>query len=231
MKTAGKILNRAKKTNDIERFWVSLFLLCSLSLALLLIRFIDTDSLRYNFLIWNLALATVPLSLAYILTQRIKEDGWIQWPQIFLSALFLVFLPNSFYLVTDLVHLRETYETSLIYDAIMLTSFMFSGLALGYSAIYLVHKQLQKRLGHLNAAFCVGVVFLAVSFAIYLGRFSRWNTWDILLQPAGLLFDVSDRFINPAVHSDTYMVTIIIFLVTSVLYGVVYSALVAAKTK
>ncbi len=206
----------------LQRFIISIICLCLLSVFLLVIRIIASDSTRYIFLLWNLILAAIPVLIAYVLTQRVRQFGWIKWQQIVLTILFLGFLPNSFYLVTDLVHLRETYEASLIYDVVLLVSFMWSGLVLGYCAVYLVHIELKRRMSENQALGLAMLLLLAVSFAIYLGRYTRWNTWDLLMQPAGLLFDVSDRFINPAVHSDTYSTTGIIFLLLASLYFVIY---------
>jgi len=187
-------------------------------------RIIASDSTRYIFLLWNLILAATPVLIAYVLTQRVRQFGWLKWQQVTLTILFLVFLPNSFYLVTDLVHLRETYEASLIYDVVLLASFMWSGLVLGYCGVYMVHSELKRRLSENQALGLAMLILFAVSFAIYLGRYTRWNTWDLVMQPAGLLFDVSDRFINPAVHSDTYVTTGIIFLLLASLYFVIYEA-------
>lgn len=207
-----------------QRFIVSVFCLCLLSVFLLVMRIIASDSTRYIFLLWNLILAATPVLIAYVLTQRVRQFGWLKWQQVTLTILFLVFLPNSFYLVTDLVHLRETYEASLIYDVVLLASFMWSGLVLGYCGVYMVHSELKRRLSENQALGLAMLILFAVSFAIYLGRYTRWNTWDLVMQPAGLLFDVSDRFINPAVHSDTYVTTGIIFLLLASLYFVIYEA-------
>lgn len=63
---------------------------------------------------------------------------------------------------------------------------------------------------------------LLSSFAIYLGRYLRWNTWDIIINPAGLIFDVSDRIINPGTYSLTFIVTAVFFVVLGSAYAVVY---------
>lgn len=210
-------------------FFISVAALCLLSVGLLLARIVGTDSMRYIFLLWNLILAAVPLFLAWWLVVRVRKYGWLKWQQLGLSALFLGFLPNSFYLITDFVHLRETNEASLIYDVVLLASFMWSGLVLGYISLFIIHDELKKRLNDRQAMSIVVATFLSVSFAIYLGRYTRWNTWDILMQPFGLLFDVSDRFVNPSVHTDTYVTTAILFLIITSLYMVVYKAINATR--
>lgn len=206
------------------RFIASVSFVCLVSIFLLVARIVSSDSTRYVFLLWNLVLAALPLLIGIWLVDRVRKFGWLAWQQIVLTILFLVFLPNSFYLVTDFVHLRLTSEATIIYDVVLLSSFMFSGLVLGYTSVFLVHRELKKRVDERSALIVAGGLFLAVSFAIYLGRFSRWNTWDVLFEPTGLLFDVSDRFVNPGVHTDTYITTSIIFILLFGLYWVIYEA-------
>lgn len=206
------------------RFIASVSFVCLSSIFLLIARILSSDSTRYVFLLWNLVLAALPLLIALWLVDRIKKYGWLAWQQVVLSILFLIFLPNSFYLITDFVHLRLTSEATIIYDVVLLSSFMFSGLLLGYTSVFMMHNELKKRVDERNALIAASGLFLAVSFAIYLGRFSRWNTWDVLLEPTGLLFDVSDRFVNPGVHTDTYITTGIIFILLFGVYWAVYEA-------
>jgi uncharacterized membrane protein len=111
-----------------------------------------------------------------------------------------------------------------MYDVVMLTSFLISGLVLGYLSIYLLHIRALKKLSEGQAYLGVGLIFLMCSFAIYLGRYARWNSWDIIMNPAGLVFDVSDRFINPAAHEQTYLITLTIFALLFSVYVVIYEA-------
>lgn len=204
------------------RLVTALGLSCAVSVGLLAVRVIGSDSQRFTFLLWNLALAAVPLLLGWWLVQRVGEYGWFKWQQVVLTVAWLSFLPNSFYLITDFVHLRETYEASLMFDIVLLLSFVINGLILGFLSLYLVHEQLVKRLKPKTAYVLVALILLACSFAAYLGRYTRWNSWDLLLRPAGLLFDVSDRFINPIAHQQTYLVTVLLFALLMSLYAVIW---------
>jgi uncharacterized membrane protein len=206
------------------RFIGSLAFLSLVSAVLLAVRIVNSNSVRYGFMFWNLFLAAVPLLLAWWLVHRVRQDGWLKWPQMVLAAAWFVFLPNSFYLITDLIHLRSNFEADLLFDITVLMSFILAGLAFGFASLYLVHKELGKRLSDLRAYGAVAVILLAASFAICLGRYTRWNTWDIILQPAGLLFDVSDRLINPATHFQTYHTTVTLFLLLLGTYAVVWEA-------
>lgn len=217
------VSSRSKKQTDIYNFIAAIGLACLISVLLLTGRILVSGSLRYIFLVWNLVLATIPLLLAWWLYDRLKNESWFAWPQIVLSFLFICFLPNTFYLITDFVHLQQTTEASLYFDVVMLSSFVFNGVILGFVSIYLVHKQLLKRLNERKSMAVVSVIFFMASFAAYLGRFTRFNSWDIILRPAGLLFDVSDRFVNPTQHADTYLATITLFSVLLSTYLVLYS--------
>lgn len=209
---------------SIRYFILGIVFCCLASVFLLVLRINSTNSLRYVFLIWNLLLAILPLFLAWVLASRIRRFGWQKWQQVVLTALWLSFLPNSFYLITDFVHLRETTEIGLFYDVVMLASFVVNGLLLGYIAVYLLHKEIIKRLSYAKSYLVIFTVFFLCSFAIYLGRFTRWNTWDIIFQPAGLLFDVSDRFINPDMHVETYVATGVLFVMLASVYTVIWEA-------
>lgn len=213
-----------QEVKSVNRLIAGVVVSCLTSVILLMIRVSASDSARYIFLLWNLVLAIIPVMLAWWLVVRVRQLGWFKWQQMLLSLVWLSFLPNSFYLVTDFIHLRTTNEASLFFDVIMLASFVVNGLMLGYIAIYLVHRELIRRFSESSSYKIVGIIFLLCSFATYLGRFTRWNTWDILLQPAGLIFDVSDRVINPGQHAETYLATGILFVFLSSVYVVIWEA-------
>lgn len=210
------------KAVEPYRFMISLGVLCGTSLFLLIARVLSSESARYVFMAWNLVLAIIPVLLSWWLVLRVRHQTWWTWQQIVLTLLWIAFLPNSFYLVTDFVHLRQTYEASLLFDVVLLTSFTASGLILGFTSVFMVHREIVKKLSETKSYMIIGLVFLACSFAIYLGRFTRWNTWDLIYQPAGVLFDVSDRFVNPAAHTETYAATALLFVLLASIYGVIY---------
>lgn len=213
-----------KTSHSPANLIISLVAVGLVPLVLLVARVYTTDSGRFVFLFWNLVLASLAPLIAWWLVVRIQRYGWFRWQQFLITALWFVFLPNSFYLITDLVHLQYNYEASLLFDTVLLQSFILAGLCYGYLSVYLVHKEIEKRFLTRYAWLIVGGIFLASSFAIYLGRFTRWNSWDILLKPAGLLFDVSDRFVNPGEHGDTYLTTLTFLMVLLSVYVVIWQA-------
>lgn len=117
----------------------------------------------------------------------------------------------------------------MLYDIVMFTSFVFNGLVAGFMSLFLMHRELLKRMKYQNAHIVVAVVLLACSFAIYLGRSLRWNSWDVLVNPAGILFDVSDRVVNPGAHPQSFVTTVTFFLLLSSMYYVVWELVRALR--
>jgi uncharacterized membrane protein len=198
------------------------------SAMLLVIRVQQSQSFRYWFLLWNLLLAWVPFTAVLILREQLKSTRWLSWQNIGLTIIWLGFLPNSFYLISDVIHLHDSGEVSLLFDVVMMTSFIFNGLVAGFASVYIVHQQLIKRIPRSTAHLMIGGVLLLCSFAIYLGRDLRWNTWDILVNPAGILFDVSERVINPLTHTEVFS-TALFFLLLGSMYIVVWQFIGALR--
>jgi len=154
--------------------------------------------LIFTYLPWNLVLAWIPFGLAVLLMRLLKTQPWSNWTTLIVTLLWLVFLPNSFYMVTDFIHLSAAFPEDLVTDTVLFSSFVFTGLLVGYSSLYLVHRALRRRLSAWWSVGVVAAVLAACSLAIYIGRDLRWNSWDVLTNPAGLLFDVSDRLVHPS---------------------------------
>lgn len=202
--------------NEVQ-FSLTLIGSSAVSVGLYFIGILYYGAWPFWFLNWNLFLAWVPLLLSISLVHYLKNSPWVSWQGFLITILWLLFLPNSFYLMTDLVHLGIVGSDTLVYYAVLLFSFAVNGMILGYTSLYHVHKQLEARIGR-KSHFTAGGILLACSFAIYLGRYLRWNTWDIVANPAGVLFDVSDRIINPVSHGQTFQVTALFFVLIGSLY-------------
>lgn len=176
---------------------------------------------EFWYLVWNLALAWVPLFLALWLEVILRVKLWSSWLAIIVTLLWLGFLPNSFYVISDFVHLTEVPRVDIVFDVVMFGSFGLNGLILGYLSLFLVHGELRKRLSARVSGAMVAAVLLLSSFAIYIGRDLRWNTWDVIFSPASLLFDVSDRLLNVGAHPQVLSTTLSFFVLLSSIYAVI----------
>ena len=188
------------------------------SVVLFLLRLIGAENFRYWFMLWNLVLAWIAPLVAWWLARRLITTKWLTWPNILLTVIWLGFLPNSFYMVSDLIHIQQTGEVSIIFDAVLFSSFIFNGFIAGFIGMFFIHEQLLKRLSILRSYGIVVAIFALSGYAVYLGRVLRWNTWDAVLHPAGLVFDVSDDILNPLEHPQAYVVTLSFTLLISAFY-------------
>lgn len=168
----------------------------AISVLMLSFRMIYTESFHFAFLVWNLMLAGIPylLSKKLFLNIEWQEKKWIRNSICFL---WLLFLPNSFYLLTDFVHL--TYERNAPYwiDIILLSYFTVMGFYLGYYSLYLMENIVKIHYGFVpTKLFSIGVIFLS-AYGIYLGRFVRLNSWDLFNKPVQVMNEIKNSFINP----------------------------------
>jgi uncharacterized membrane protein len=176
--------------------------------VLVVLRVGRSGSLMYVFLCWNLFLAWIPwlAGRAFGASRRRRSAAALQlgW-----FALWLLFLPNAPYIATDLLHLKWRPPVPLWYDLALLLAFAGTGLLLGYLSLLDVQAAVEERFGRLKGwGVAAGSLFLA-GFGVYLGRFLRWNSWEVLTDPGGLLRDIADRLLDPTLHLSTYGFTLI----------------------
>lgn len=193
-------------------------LLSGLCLTLFVFRRLLAGHYYFVFIPGNLLLAWLALIFAWLLTKQLKIQAWSSWQNIALTFIWLVFLPNTWYVLTDFIHVVATQEVSLLFDITLIFSLVISGFFLGFSSLYLVHRELIARLGRHLSHVAVTLIILLASFAIYLGRDLRWNTWDVITNPAGLIINVSDRVLNPFGYPRALNVTVLFFLLLSSTY-------------
>jgi uncharacterized membrane protein len=171
---------------------------------------------------WNLFLAWIPFVLALIIYDWGTPDA--SPPALGVAAvLWLLFLPNAPYVVTDLKHIDGFSGASALYNVVLLASAAWTGLLLGLTSLFLMHAVARRLVGAFNAwALVVGALALS-SFGIYLGRVQRWNSWDVFVRPGSLFGDIAGGLLHPLSHPRPIAVTILFtsFLLAS--YVVFYS--------
>lgn len=184
--------NPARK--ELRAFlWVSALSMLG-GCALVAVRFALTDRFFYFFLIWNLVLALVPYGIAVALygVSRLERSPR-KVPMIAgLSVCWLVFYPNAPYIFTDFIHLvNRTWirasdfdkETLLWYDLVLCSAFAFLGHAAGLISMDLVLRSFQGVVNRHAARALIAVAAVVAGFGIYVGRFVRFNSWDLFVRP------------------------------------------------
>jgi uncharacterized membrane protein len=192
---------------------------------LLTARIIISGQLDYIFLAWNLFLAWFP----YVFSQQLNEDN-SRWKNILFAAAWLLFLPNAPYIITDFLHLRQRPPVPYWLDILLLFSAAVNGLLLFLLSVQRVDQFLERKFGSRKAAGAVFLAFFLCAFGIYIGRYLRWNSWDILTRPADLVTDIAERVINPFDHFKTWSVTFLFGIFLLVIYYSIKNNLIT-KTK
>ncbi|MEX2006707.1 MAG: DUF1361 domain-containing protein [Candidatus Saccharimonadales bacterium] len=176
------------------------------------------DSLRYWFIPQNLGLAWLSLLFAWLLVGQLKIRSWLSWQNLSLTLLWLIFLPNAWYVLTDFIHIFPADDVIHLYDIVLMSTLVVSGFIVGFTSLYLVHLELIKRLGTRAGHWLIGLVILLSSFGIYMGRILRWNTWDVAANPSGIILNVSDRLASPLEYPRFLSLTALFFVFISMIY-------------
>jgi uncharacterized membrane protein len=176
----------------------------------------------FRFLVWNLFLAWIPLGLALAVYDG-QRRGRSPAGLAALSGLWLLFFPNAPYIVTDLFHLHRDLAAPLWFDTILFASFAWTGLLVGFVSLYLMQAAARRVVGGLASWALVLAALALGSFGIYLGRFERWNSWDLFTRPTQLLGGLWRNAGDPAAHPRTIAATVIFTGFLTLSYLVLYS--------
>lgn len=185
-------------------------------LLLCIIRIGFTFQIGYLFLVWNLFLAVLPL-LWWNLLLRANASKWNHRRAAIaaLALLWLLFLPNAAYLLTDFYHLNGDVLVNLrdsearhvvdygrgsslyIFDSFLLLLGVLFGLLAGGKALLDCFLALKKKLSKLQSITVLSAIILLSSIGVYIGRFSRFNSWDVFTGPHKIIMDLVGIISSP----------------------------------
>ena len=192
--------------------------------ALALTRMGLTGRAALLFLGWNLLLAWVPLVVSVIIAGRHAPGRRSsRLGTIALGTVWLAFFPNAPYLVTDLIHLRAHGFVLHLYDAMMVFAFAMTGLCIAFLSLWLIHRLVERRAGRAAGwLFVAGVAGLS-GFGVFLGRFPRWNSWDIVTHPGQLFATMAIHVQDPLSHPRAIGVTLMMGTLFAISYLMLYA--------
>jgi uncharacterized membrane protein len=165
------------------------------SITLSFFRVFYTGQLLFLSLIWNLFLGFIPFALS---TYLMRRPDWIEnkWKLALASFVWLLFIPNAFYIITDLFHLEDRLSVPLWFDLTLIFSFAWNGLLLGILSVRQMEKIWETK-WRWSELFFIYPVMLLNAFGIYIGRYLRYNSWDVVSNPFGLSEDIFYLIIHP----------------------------------
>ena len=183
--------------------------------GMIICRMLYSGSIRFIFLLWNLFLAWIPFQISLYLTDS-KTAG--KWRSGLLLSAWLLFFPNALYIITDLIHLEAKTNVPVWYDAILLFTAATTGLVMAFASLYKVETFLLKQISNGATSKLIVLCLFMGSFGVYLGRFLRWNSWDIITNPFNLAKEIVVRFIFPIQYYHTWAITFLLMSFFSLLY-------------
>jgi uncharacterized membrane protein len=186
-------------------------------MALLLARIVYTGQLMFSFLVWNLFLAFIPYLISYTLTQR---PSWIENKWIFsaIVLVWLVFVPNSFYILTDLFHLTQREEAPIWFDLILITTFAWNALLMGILSVRNMECIIQPMWLYRRPWLFIYPVMWLNALGVYIGRFMRFNSWDVISNPFHLVRDIAKLHVYPMEYKGAWGMVVCF----SVFFTIVY---------
>lgn len=174
----------------------------------------------FCFLIWNLILAWVPYILSQFFAAHDLRRHWLS--ALAVLAAWVLFLPNGPYIITDLLHLRQRVVIPFWYDVLLVSSYAWLGLLLSLLSVRQIHHKLTGHFAPRKLWIALPALFFSAGYGIYLGRFLRWNSWDVFFRPIYLLRRSLTELIHPFSHPQPLQVTVVIGTLLMLSYAVFY---------
>ncbi len=152
------------------------------------------------FLVVNSIFAAIPLLISWRLVSNLKHKRWSDWEPFLLTLLWLIFIPGSFVILTDFIHLASASSANILFIAITYICFALLCLTMGLISLYMIHTELKKRIKPITAAAVMALILLVICFDLYVASDLGWNNWDIVINPGGYVFDL----LNVMTKSSSY---------------------------
>ncbi|SHI46630.1 Uncharacterized membrane protein [Lutispora thermophila DSM 19022] len=192
----------SKKYKDIILFMLIYWFICFLA-------FFQEISFIYVMLSWNVLLAVLPLLFIHKAEVGMKSDKTIY--SILWMVAWILFFPNSVYMITDFIHIsgdkfmwieevrKYSMDRPVVYGNDILiwiklliigVGFLFS-LLVGLESLYIFEQNMKVMTSKKTSILTVLIVSLLSAIGVYIGRFLRFNSWDIFFNPVQLLKEVT----------------------------------------
>lgn len=159
---------------------------------------------------WNLLLIAVPYFLSYLLISYWDKSRFEKLYQklaaLILSFFWLIFIPNTAYIITEVRHLFNFCPLDAPFAVCetkaWIIMFFFSYAAVGWVSFYYLVDQMksltQKIFGRRAAFFFLILIVPLSALGVLLGLFHRWNSWELFIYPLDLLKNITLYFSNGA---------------------------------
>lgn len=188
------------------------------SVLLQLARIVYTGRLTFAFLVWNLFLATVP----YFISSQLAKKPALSWWKFMPAAIaWLLFVPNSFYMLTDLFHLHDSNAAPLWYDLVLIVSFAWNAMVMGILSVRQMEKMVAVRLPRMPGWMFLYPVMGLNALGVYIGRYLRFNSWDVVSDPFSLIVDTVHILLHPVQYRQAWGMIVCFSFFLAILYSMI----------
>jgi uncharacterized membrane protein len=175
---------------------------CTLSISALALRVHRTHSIWFGFMAWNLVLAMVPYYCARLLQTCWHRQGRVTIAFVAIAFAWLVFFPNAPYVLTDVIHLGN--DKLWWYDMPLVMAFAGTSWLAGLVSLSMVDDVLVRAAGSRTARAVVLATCWLSGLGVYLGRFLRFNSWDVIQSPRTLATTAMNELVPPWRHAQPH---------------------------
>ncbi len=146
----------------------------------------------------NLFLAWVPyfLGIALMLSASFSGGRLVSAMRVFCLLAWFFFFPNAPYLITDFAYL-DWAHFDLWQRVAIFCIFAQCGLMLAMVSLLIIEKQTSAWYGIAFSKVLVVAAIVFSGFGVYVGRFLRWNSWDLLYHPYSVFLDSLGKLSEP----------------------------------
>lgn len=189
--------------------------LLSLVFFLTILRVILFGKYSLIFILWNILLSFMPFLISTLLVIIKEKKNLKDLVFLFFGIIWLLFLPNAPYIVTDLMHIGVVRAVPALYDSILLFSSAVVGIMFGFYSLIQMQELLIARFSKRVNKIIMFLIMILTSFGIYLGRFLRFNSWDVFTNPSYVLSGIKEIFSNKGdvIEALTYTLLFSLFIV------------------
>lgn len=187
------------------------------TMVLLFTRYYYVREWTYGFYVWNTFLAVLPLLFSRALVKMGKRN----FKALVLLGCWLAFFPNAPYIITDLFHYKAEPPVPQWFDLLLVTTAAWNGLLLGIISLMHIEQYLSAHFKAGWVKLMVLVSFVLCGYGVYIGRFLRFNSWNVITQPEKLIYTIAHHLFKPQEHISTWSFTILF----GGMFGIIYFTL------
>jgi len=192
-------------------------------LSLVGARILWTGQPKYIFLAWNLFLALLPLLFALLAVDVDDSRPHRRLRLLGLSGAWLLFFPNAPYIFTDIIHLATSLHSHFWVDLSLVLITALTGLVSGFLSLFMMQSLVARSRGAVASWLFVAIVAGLSGFGIYVGRFLRFNSWDVITQPVALAKGIGTWVANPFTHPTAFAFPVLFATFLFVSYLLLYA--------